>query len=649
MKSKIKARQQHAKTLDPQEGFKFKTSFLYLILLLYSFLIYGNTLFNDYAQDDAIVITENMFTRQGIKGIPGLLKHDTFYGFFQKEGKDKLVSGGRYRPLSPVSFAVEYEFFGLNPMVSHLINVLLYGLLGMVLFKFLLILFRDTFSENVVTVIAFFSSLIFLSHPLHTEVVANIKGRDEIFTLLFGISALIFSLKWIIERKNIFQVFAFLMMLLALFSKENAITLIAVIPLAAWLFFRKARFSYAVLLMPYLVAAVIFIVTRTTVLGWDLGNTGLELMNNPFIRFDGSKWIELTFIERYSTIIYTLGKYLLLLVFPHPLTNDYYPRHIPIMNISDWQVLLSFVMNILLLITAMKMLNKNRIIAFAILFYFITLSIVSNMVFPVGTNMSERFLFMPSVGFSMAIGYILYLLLKKNRTVALMVTGVIIVFFSIKTLARNQVWKNDFTLFTTDVKVSQNSAKALNAAGGSLIDASIGEENPVKKNIMLNEAKSYLERALDIHPHYLNAMLLLGNADYFLENYEQALETYNKLLEMKPGHEDAMKNIPLFYREAGRYYGEKMNDLPKSLEYLAESYRLNPGDYETVRLSGIANAITGNFSEALFFFEKSIEMDPGNAGAYLNLGNLYYNNGNPEKGRFFHDKAIELDPDIFTK
>lgn len=649
MTKKAKDNQRNPKPQNSNDPGKPKRTVLYLILFVYTFLIYGNTIFNGYAQDDAIVITENMFTKQGIKGIPGLLKYDTFYGFFQIEGKDKLVSGGRYRPLSPISFAVEYQFFGLNPMVSHIINVLFYALLGIVLFKFLLILLRDILDPKYLDIVAFISALIFLSHPVHTEVVANIKGRDEIFSLLFGMSALFFSLKWIVEKKIVYQLSAFLMILMALFSKENAITLIAIIPLAAWLLFKNYRFSFAMLLLPYAISSVIFIVVRTSVLGWDFGSNSMELMNNPFIRFDGSTWVELTFIERYSTIIFTMGKYLLLLIFPHPLTNDYYPRHIPVMNIGDWQVLLSFVLNLLLLIAALKILKKNKILAFSILFYFITLSIVSNVVFPVGTNMSERFLFMPSAGFAIAAGFLLYKFMLINRKAAVIVAGVILILFSIKTIARNQVWKDDFTLYTTDVKVSHNSAKALNAAGGSLIDEAREEENQFLKTKMLNEAKSYLERALEIHPHYLNAMLLLGNADYFLENYDQALATYAELLELSPGNENAMSNLPLFYREAGRYYGEKMNDLPKSLEYLTESYRLNPDDYETVRLSGIANAIAGNFNEALFFFEKSIEMDPENAGAYLNLGNLHYNNGNPQKGKFYHDKARELDPDIFNR
>ena len=104
---------------------------------LLAILLYANTLGHDYTQDDAIVIYDNMYTTQGLAGIPGLLKYDTFRGFFKTEGKSKLVSGGRYRPLTPIMFAIEYEIFGKNPFWGHLINILIYGVLGMLIFFFL--------------------------------------------------------------------------------------------------------------------------------------------------------------------------------------------------------------------------------------------------------------------------------------------------------------------------------------------------------------------------------------------------------------------------------------------------------------------------------------------------------------------------------
>ena len=112
------------------------------LIFAFAFLLYGNTLTHEYTQDDAIVIYDNMITTKGFSGIPGILKYDTFYGFFKVEGKDKLVAGGRYRPLTLVMFAVEYAFFGNNPMIGHLGNILLYGLLGVVLYLVLIKLFH---------------------------------------------------------------------------------------------------------------------------------------------------------------------------------------------------------------------------------------------------------------------------------------------------------------------------------------------------------------------------------------------------------------------------------------------------------------------------------------------------------------------------
>ena len=634
---------------DDKDVWYINVQWLSIFLFCFSSIIYGNTLFNKYAQDDAIVITENMYTKQGFKGISGLLTHDTFYGFFQKAGKDKLVSGGRYRPLSPISFAIEYQFFGLNPFISHLINVLLYGLLGVLLFKFLLKLFKNNLKKKSLIGIAFLSTLIFLAHPVHTEVVANIKGRDEIFSLLFGLMAIYCSLKWINTNNFKYQIIAFVLFLLALFSKENSITLILITPLAVWFFVNEKSISYTKLMLPFIVAAFIFMGVRSSILGFDFGNTSLELMNNPFIRFDGNSWVAISFIEKFATILFTMGKYVVLLFFPHPLTNDYYPRQIALMDINNWQTLLSLAFYIFLIYISIKLLKKNKIVSFGILFFLITISIISNIIFPVGTNMSERFLFMPSFGFSMIAGSFLFSLFGRYKKLSVLFISLILVLFSIKTISRNTIWKDDFTLYTTDVKISNNSAKALNAAGGSLVDAAFKEKDPGMKKKMLIQAKEYLEKALKIHPGYANAMLIYGNADYFLGNYENAIITYTKLLKTNPTFEDARKNFPVILREAGKYYGEQKNDLKRSLDYLSQSYELDSTDYETVRLSGIANAISGNLPKALYFFHKGVTLNPDNAGAYQNLGNAYYNMGDKDKGKKYHDRAREINPDIFNK
>lgn len=620
-----------------------------IIIFLFAISLYANTLLNDYAQDDAIVITDNMFTKEGVKGISGILTKDTFYGFFKKEGKAKLVSGGRYRPLSLVSFAIEYQVFRNNPSVSHLINIILFGLLGLLIYKLLLLVFINLKAIKRKELFALIITLVYIGHPIHTEVVANIKGRDELFALLFSLSALLYSLKYykVVGFKNQFLVFIFF--ILALFSKENSITYLAVVPLVYYMFYSVEKLKIIKYLLPFLFATFIFFIIRTSILGFDLGNSSMELLNNPFLKISGNRFVPFSFGEKMATIIYTMGKYFQLLIFPHPLTNDYYPRHISIMSFLNWEVLLSLFTIVGLVVFAFIRFNKYKVISFSILYYFITISIVSNVVFPVGTNMSERFLFMPSLGFSIILGYLLYLLFEKNRSLAIGIFSVILLLYSVKSFSRNTVWKNDFTLFTTDVKVSSNSAKALNAAGGSLVDAAFKEKNNTKKKKMLTQAKVYLQKAFDIYPNYKNAMLILGNAEFFLKNYEKAISIYENTLKIAPNYPEVTKNLGIAYREAGQYFGEKKNDINKALFYLDKAFKMEPKDYETLRLNGVAYAVKGDNIKALDFFKKAIELEPKNAGANLNLGNAYYNSGDKINGKKYHDIARNIDPEIFKK
>jgi len=647
MKRREKKRKSVGKTDKPKRIFIENTKIHLIIIFFFSVVLYSNTLFNDYAQDDAIVITDNMFTKKGLSGIPGILGNDSFYGFFKKRGKAKLVSGGRYRPLSLVSFAIETQFFGLNPSVSHFINIVLYGLLGIVMYKLLSLMFLNVKNRKLKFFLIFVTTIAFIAHPVHTEVVANIKGRDELLAMLFSFLAVIYSIKWFRTKETKYRNYTFFIFLLALFSKENAITFLAVVPLLYYLFIKGRKKSYFEILSPFLLASILFLLVRSYILGFDFGNNQMELMNNPFLKFSGGTLVHFTPAEKIATIIYTLGRYILLLFFPHPLTNDYYPRQISIMSFGDWQVIISALFYIGLIFVAIKYYKKSKVLTFAIFYYLVTLSIVSNIVFPVGTNMSERFLFLPSFAFSLLTGLLMYYIFAWKKSLSFAVMAILLLAYSTKTFSRNKVWKNDFTLFTTDVKVSYNSAKALNAAGGSLVDAAFKERNKVKKTKMLNQAIAYLNHAIKIYPKYKNAYLILGNAYYFQNDYKKSIASYEKALKFAPNYKDARKNLAITYRDAGKYYGEKKQDMRQALLYLGKALNMDDTDYETLRLNGVANAMVGNKLKAIEFFKRALKIKPDNAGANLNLGNAYYNNGDNENGKKYHDIARKIDPKVF--
>ena len=231
-------------------------NYIYGIIIVFTFILYSNTIFNEYALDDAIVITQNEFTKQVVSGIKDILSTELFTGFFGVQ--KNLVSGGRYRPLSLVTFAIEYEFLGQNPHFSHFINILLYALTCILIFIVLSKLLSKYRAKRWWVSIPFITTILFVAHPIHTEVVASVKGRDEIFTLLGVFLTLLFTLKYLDLKKTKYLVYSFIAFFLALLSKENAITFIAIIPLSVYFFTSHTMKRNLITFIPLLLSTILF-------------------------------------------------------------------------------------------------------------------------------------------------------------------------------------------------------------------------------------------------------------------------------------------------------------------------------------------------------------------------------------------------------
>lgn len=635
-------------------------------IMVLSFILYGKTLNYGYTQDDAIVITDNMYTKDGVSGVSGILGNDTFYGFFKREGKQFLVEGGRYRPLTLIFFATGWEIFGeeegvpldgtpKSAMYFHFFTILFYGLTGIVLYLLLIKMLRPSKGDDFAFFVSLVAAILFISHPIHTEVVANIKGQDEIVALLGSLAAMYFSLKGYYEKNIVFTTLAGVAFFLALLAKENPITFLAVLPLTYFVFTKAKTNEIVMQTVPFLIAGVTFLIIRQSVLGGGFGSENMELMNNPFIKVENGKYIAYSGGEKMATIFYTLGQYVKLLFFPHPLTHDYYPYHVGTMTFGDWRVILSFLMYVGLGIYALMGILKKDIVAFGIAFYIITLSIVSNIVFPVGTNMAERFMFMPSVGFCLVIGVLAYRFAKytsggkklnqSNFMMPLAFVGLAVLLFSYKTNDRNSAWESNYILFSTDVEVSKNSAKLRNSMGGSTIEAAtkLPETNP-ERNILLNEAVVHLQEAIKIHPNYKNAYLLLGNAHQYLKKFDEAIQFYNQALQLDSEYADAENNLTLAYRNGGKHHGEVTRNIQKSIQYLEIAHQRDSNDIETLRLMGIAYGMSGNGGKAVEYLEKALKLQPNNPSIMFNLGIALNQFGDAARGAQLMQKAKEIDP-----
>lgn len=617
------------------------------LIFAFSFLMYANTLTHGFVLDDAIVITDNMYTTKGVEGIPGILSKETFFGFFKVEGKETLVSGGRYRPMTLVLFAMVYQVAGASPFVFHLLTILLFALTCVVLYRTLLLLLAPR-GDDYAALFSWLAALLFAAHPIHTEVVDNIKGCDEIVTLLGSLATLYFVVKAHDSGQQKWSLLAGVIFFLACLSKENAVTFVAVIPLALWVFRGASAAAILKNMAPVAVAFLAFFFIRGTILNWKFGGAPMELMNNPYLKLQGNQWVAFTGAEKLATIFYTLLKYVQLLFIPHPLTHDYYPRTIDIMTFSNGAVLLSVLLYAGMGYYAISGLGKRDPLRFGILFYLLTLSIVSNIVFPIGTNMGERFAFMPSVGFCMVLASLLYWFRSKmnNLNVLLGVFGAIIVLFSLKTITRNPAWASNEKLFFSDVSVSRKSAKIQNACGGILFDRATKETNEVRRNELCNQALSHLNQAIEIYPNYSDAYVSRGGANYYLKLYDQSISDYRRAVELASSDPRWKTYLALALRDGGRYRGEQRGDLRGAAQYLNESWQLNPNDAETARLIGVSHGVSGDNAGAIEWFTKAVQLAPKEAIYLFDLGQAYSASGDMAKGEEMRRKALEMDPKL---
>ena len=634
----------------PAPAFFSNTLLQSMLLFAFSFLLYANTLTHGFVQDDAIVITDNMFTSKGVDGIPGILSKDTFFGFFKVEGKENLVSGGRYRPLTLVLFALLYQLVGNNPFWFHLVTVLLFSATCVVLYRTLLLLLRGwAAGQAQAPVVAWIAALLFAAHPIHTEVAANIKGCDEIVTLLGSLGALWFTLRAFDTGKLHYSLLAALVFFLACLSKENAATFVVVIPLALW-FFRSPGAQLPNILrhsVPVWAAFLVFFLIRGSILHWKFGAEPMELMNNPFLKIEGNHWVKFAPAERLATIFFTLGKYIQLLFVPYPLTHDYYPRYIATKTFADPLTLLIFLGYGLMVWYALSGIQRRDPVRFGILFFLLTISIVSNLVFPVGTNMGERFAFMPSVGFCLVVATLL-LRLRHWRS-AVGIAGVATLLFAGGTVWRNRVWESNEKLFFTDVKTSVNSAKINNACGGVTFEKAQKETDPVKKETMFRQAFDFANQALSIYPNYKDAVLTRAGCQFYLKNYDGAVADYRLAVQLASGDPKPQTYLALALREGGKYFGEQKGDLPKAMSFLSEAWQLNNKDAETARLLGVANGVQRKNAEALQWFAKAVELDPKNASYLFDLGTAYYIAGDAAKGEAYRRQAVAINPDVLKE
>lgn len=640
---------------------------LYIILFALVFAVYGNSIFNGYALDDEFYTNNgNQLTQQGFKGIPEIFTSRTFYN---NDG-----TGYSFRPVAVASFAIEIQLFGEKPRVSHFINVLLYALTVVLLFGLLRKWFRtqgDWFP--------FIITLLFLVHPIHTEVVANIKCRDELLAFLFAV--ITFRLVWSFIETNKWWTLALsgITFGLAALSKTSVAPVFFLLPFSVWYFTDKKWWSGLIYIVPMVV--VILIIKFSLTARLPEMTRVLQGFENPIKDMSGG---QLT-----ATAAYVLGRYFWLMFIPHPLIFYYGLNEVPICSWSDPLVIISAVLYVALGIWTLFEIRKKTIAGFGMTWFFANIVLFSNLFGAAPGLMAERFAYSASLGLIIAAVDVLFRLMKinaasfdwKNRTYKNIRTVVLVVavLFSLRSVIRNEAWEDKETLYRNDVELAPESAK-INMLLGSLLSAQAAELNfksqqhfsyaqqlaargmqadaarhqdtasaqRAEAYALFGESREYYKQATTIFPTYYTAWSNLGTSYYFTREYSNGIPYFKKAIAIKQDYAEAYFNLGMSYEQMAMTKGEITDSmfLDSSVYYFEEGLRQDPKYVNSAeQLSRIYFKHYHDSVGAIDLLKKSAADNPKSALPWNAMSNIYLQSKDTAQAVIMLEKAAALDPE----
>ena len=560
-----------------------------LIIVLLGLSLYANTFHSDFVFDDSLTIINN----SSIKNLRNL-------GAIWEDFNTRFLPG--------LSFALNYQFGKLNVLGYHLVNILLHVINAWLVFRFAFLTFQLIsvqlgLRSLPVFSLAFFSSLIFLAHPIQTESVTYVTQRISLMSGFFYLLALNLHIQGYLSKKPLYHLGVFFCLCLGMFTKENTFTLPLTLLVYELVFLNKEsprklfkKFS------PYFFALVLF----SLIFSIDKPNSAFHLKEDLHAaKID---------LNNVATEINVLRTFLRLLLFPVQQNIDYdYPR---VEGNLDFLTIFSFLLMAGLLCFSIINFKKSRMISFCIGWFFITISVEASASAVIGRDMIfEHYLYLPVVGLAMFIPYSIFLVIKnQQRTNFILILLTLI--FSFLTYERNKIWKDGITLWEDTIKKSPNKPRAYNNLGWRYY-----EKGNYDRSI------EYYKRALQLDVNYqyskqgvyqrsglfyrsqifINLGLAFGKKGL----REIEINFYLKAIALDPKNGRAYSNLSLAYTNLGDY--------DRAISLGEEALKLNNKNEDYCINLGVAYGRKGDLNKAIQLFKEVLRLNPQNEIAQKNL------------------------------
>ncbi len=505
---------------DRQFNFSLTNIIGIAIIGILTYLSYVPSLENGFVHwDDPVYLLEN----QSIRQLSPANIQQIFTSFVN----------GNYQPLTILTFAFEYHFFQLKPLIYHFNNLFLHIFNAILVFYLVSLLSKNKFSPFVV-------SLLFAIHPMHVESVAWVTERKDVLFGFFYLIALIFYANYISQKNYRLLLGTFFFFIFSLLSKPSAVSL----PLILFIFdyYKGRKVDRAAVLekVPFFFFSLVFgiIAIYAAQIPWE----------DPYPLLH-----KFTFFERVFLSTFALMTYGLKLIFPLKL-SCYYPYpdiHSGLLPYSYYFSALGIGIVLWILFSFHK---RVKILVFGIMFFLLT--IIFNLhLYSVGrVLLADRFTYLPYIGLFFIVSELLYFFYKRKMSSSLIRRRIFLI-FSFLTIAalcaltwqRCKVWKNTICLWSDVIEKYPNEP--------------MGYYNRVNNFIewgAIDLAINDYIKGISLVP-YPEAYCGLGNM-YFLKGLDTlALENYSKAIMMDPEYINAYLNRAEYYRIKGKYQ-EALND-----------------------------------------------------------------------------------------
>ena len=602
---------------------------LLLVVLIFTASVYLPTLWNQYNIDDEFFTLNKWVTDAGWKGIPHLLQSGYTFG-------DIEYSYG-YRPMSLITYNITYTLFGENVMLHHLINLMFYLMLIAMFWQVLSYFIEDT-------KYLLFIVLLFAVHPLHTEVVANLKSRDILLAYLFLMMMMRCILIYVQTNRSSHKWLSVLsliiLLLLSFISHPIAILFVPVLLLFYFFTDQNRPISQKVLyilLFGILSGVLLFLVNKSIHSAVPMTlQTDRFINENPFYynRFP---------MERYLSNLYWWAYTIWISFIPWKLCHFYGFGALDTYDELSLLEKLSTIFTLLLLLYLFvkysilsfgKMTKMQGLFAFSFFTFFIFSAAQSNLYRLMPGIIAERWIFMNAL---FPVVFIVVLLSSKIKTSGLFfsILGLWLLFWSIQSFDRCKDWYDREQIEAVDLESFPRNAKLLLNAGTYHLEK-------YKKNLSsktsYNLSKNSYLLATQVLPQYAEAFNNIGVLEQYNNQIDSAKKYYKLSVEADSNYFLSTNNLAIIYGQEGDTTG--LLKLYKS--YISK----NEDSYEGYNSLIVTLINLKRLDEALSWIEQGLISCPHKRLQFLDLkGGVLWEQGAKELALKAWQEALSISPE----